>query len=274
MLINDSSSSGGGLASLLSASSGIGNFASLAGLNISTGSTYSSLAVYLAGTNDFLDPIVDKFDLITRYKIDKFPRAESRKELRKNLKAEFDEDAGIFSISFTDIDPVFAQSVVNFAVKSMEQRFAEMGLDKNKLSKDNLELNLKNSFNEIMRMQEDGRRMMGSINQGRVLPAGSSVMLESTRMELELEAQKEVYTQLKTQYELVKVQLASETPVFQVLEYAEIPDQKSGPSRGLLCIVVAFASFFLSVFLAFILNAIDNVRKDPEAMAKLKTSSK
>jgi uncharacterized protein involved in exopolysaccharide biosynthesis len=64
--------------------------------------------------------------------------------------------------------------------------------------------------------------------------------------------------------------MASEKPVFQVLEKAEVPDQKSGPGRGMLCIIVTFAAFFFSVFLAFVLNAIENIKKDPEAMAKLK----
>jgi uncharacterized protein involved in exopolysaccharide biosynthesis len=87
---------------------------------------------------------------------------------------------------------------------------------------------------------------------------------------LELAAQQQVYSQLKVQYELLKINMASEKPVFQVLELAEVPDQKSGPSRGMICIIVTFAAGFISVFLAFVLNAISNIRKDPEAMAKLR----
>jgi uncharacterized protein involved in exopolysaccharide biosynthesis len=65
--------------------------------------------------------------------------------------------------------------------------------------------------------------------------------------------------------------MASETPIFQILEFAEVPDKKSGPSRALLCIIVTFAAGFFSVFLAFVQNAITNIRQDPEAMAKLQT---
>jgi len=64
--------------------------------------------------------------------------------------------------------------------------------------------------------------------------------------------------------------MASEKPVFQILEPAEILDQKSKPSRGLLCIIVVFAAGFFAVFLAFALNAVANIKKDPEAMAKLR----
>ncbi|MDR2070219.1 MAG: lipopolysaccharide biosynthesis protein, partial [Treponema sp.] len=36
------------------------------------------------------------------------------------------------------------------------------------------------------------------------------------------------------------------------------------------CIIVVFAAGFFSVFLAFVLNAIANIKQDPEAMAKLR----
>ena len=95
-------------------------------------------------------------------------------------------------------------------------------------------------------------------------------MLDVQMKKLELSAQEQVYASLKGQYEVLKIDLASETPLFQVLERAEIPDQKSGPSRGKLCIIHTFAGAFISIFLAFLLNAIENIRNDKEAMAKLR----
>jgi Chain length determinant protein len=272
MLINDTSSKGS-LSSLLSSSSGLSSIASLAGIT-SGSSSYSDLAVYLATTNNFLDSVVDKFDLVNRFKIKKSPRASSRAILKTMLKAEVDKSSGVFSISFTDIDPVFAQSVVNYSVQYMEKRFAEMGLDKNKLSKENLEVNLKNTYDDILKLEKDSQSLMSTVSSGRPLPGGTSVMLEAKRFELELNAKQEVYKQLKTQYELIKIQMASETPVFQVLEYAEVPDQKSGPSRAKLCLIVALTSFFGAVFLVFLLNAVDSIKKDPEAMTKLKGLTK
>jgi len=269
MLINDSSSSGGGLSSMLS-SSGLGGLASLAGLSSSNGQTFSSLAVYLSKTNTFLDSIIEEFNLLERYKISKFPKTSTRESLKKVLITEFEKDSGVFTIKFTDIDPVFAQSVVNFATKKLEKRFEEIGIDKNKLQKENLERNLANTLDEIQRLEQASQRLMRGLGSTGRMADGTSFLLESTRLELELDAQKTVYKELKTQYELTKVKMASETPVFQILEYAEVPDQKSGPSRGKLCIIVTFAAFFFSIFLAFALNAIENIKKDPEAMAKLK----
>jgi uncharacterized protein involved in exopolysaccharide biosynthesis len=274
MLINNSNSSGGSLSSLLSSSSGLSSLANLAGISASGGSTYSALAVYLVGTNDFLDSVVDKFDLITRYEIIKSPRATSRQILKESFIADFDDASGVFSISFSDSDPLFAQSVVNFAVEYLEKRFSEMGIDKNKLSKENLEVNIKNSYTEILKLEKESQKLMSMVSSGQQVAVGSSVVLESKRLELELTAQQSVYTQLKTQYEILKVQMSSESPVFQVLEYAEVPDQKSGPSRGKLCIIVTFVCFLGSVFLAFLLNAIEGIQNDPIAMAKFSRKPK
>jgi uncharacterized protein involved in exopolysaccharide biosynthesis len=273
MLINNSSSSSGGMASMLSAS-GLGGLAGLAG--VSTGSTFSDLAIYLAGTNTMLDTVVDEFDLIVRYKIDKpkkkaeHPRADSRKALKKKLAPSYDEKSGVFSIAFTDTDPVFAQEVVNFCVRYLDMRFNDLGLDKNKIEKENLERNIANTNLEIQKLEQESRQLERSVASG----WGASIptiTLEANRIAMELGAQRQVYTQLKVQYELLKVSMASETPIFQVLELAEVPDQKSGPSRGMICVIVTFAAGFFSVFLAFVLNAIANIRQDPEAMAKLRS---
>ena len=143
-------------------------------------------------------------------------------------------------------------------------------MDKNKLQKENLEKNIQNTYDEILSLEQETRRLEQSVQQRIGNMALPSVSLELNRIELELGAQQQVYSQLKVQYELLKVTMASESPVFQVLEYAEVPDMKYGPSRGLICIIVTFAAGFFSVFLAFVMNAVSNIRKDPEAMAKLR----
>ena len=264
MLINDPESSSS-LSSMLS-SSGLGSLAGMAG--VSTGTSNSGLALYFAGTNTFLDPIIEKFNLVERYKIKKFPKAETRDALKENLVASYDEDSGIFSISFTDIDPVFAADVVNYAVGLMENMFLNLGIDKNVLEKQNLEENIENSYQEMISLQKKIQSLESSVSYG-VSSNIPSIILETSILKAELAAQESVYTQLKTQLELLKVSMASEKPVFQVVEKAEVPDRKSGPSRGMLCIIVTFAGGFVSVFLAFLLNAIKNIKNDPVAMEKL-----
>ena len=265
MLIKESSS-GGGLSSAL-ASSALGSLAGLSGMT--GGSSNSSLAIYLVSSNPLLDAVTDTFGIVERYKIKKYVRATSRKALKKTLSAEFDDETGVFTVSFTDIDPVFAQQVVNFVVDWLGERFDELGLDSNKIKKENLEKNIQSSYNEILRLERESRNLGASVSGGMSAFDIPSITTGTTRIQMELGAQKEVYTQLKIQYEMLKVEMQSEQPIFQILERPEIPDQKSKPSRGKLCIIVVFAVFFLSVFMAFARNAFRNIRNDPEAWGKL-----
>jgi len=270
LMLIDNKSSSGGLSSMISAS-GMGGLASLAGVNVSGSASNSQLATFLVGTNSLLDSVVDKFGLIEKYKIKKSPRAASRKLLKNLLKADFDTKSGVFTVSFTDIDPAFARDVVNYCTDHLEKRFDELGIDKNKIEKENLEKNIANTLREIQLLEEESRELERSVSYaaGR-LPA---ITMDINRIAMELTAQRQVYTQLKVQYELLKVTMASERPVFQILEMAEIPDQKSKPSRGMLCIIVVFAAAFFAVFLAFVLNAVSNIKNDPEAMAKLRRTN-
>ena len=272
MLIKESSS-GGGLSSAL-ASSGLGSLAGLAGVSVGGGSTNSSLATYLAYSNSLLDTITDEFGLIEKYEIEEHVRASSRKLLKNKLAVSYDSDTGIFSVAFTDIDPEFAKSVVNFVVDWLSNKFDELGLDNNKIQKENLERNIQSSYNEILRIEREVKKLGASVGYGNNAWDIPSITTGSAKLQLELDAQKQVYTQLKSQYELLKVQMQSDVPIFQILERPEIPDLKSGPSRGKLCIIVTFAAFFISVFLAFALNAWKNIKSDPEAVKKLKLKTK
>ena len=270
MLINDDSGSSGGLSSMLNAS-GLGGLANLAGINVSGGSSSnSSLAGYLVHSNSVLDEVVKNFNLVERYNIEEYVVSSSREVVKEVLSSNFDDETGIFSVSFTDIDPVFAKDVVNFVVSLLESKFLDMGIDKNRLTKENLEANIDNTYNEILKLQKEIQEIEYSVSNVYNPNQTKSIVMDATLKKMELSVQQEIYAQLKAQYEMLKVTMSSEQPVFQILEFAEVPDKKSAPSRGMLCIIVTFAAFFVSVFMAFLLNALKNIKNDPVAMSKLK----
>lgn len=268
MLIKDSGSSGPSLSGTASAA------ASMMGINLSSGgSSVSSLVLYLTSSNPFYDAIAQQFDLYTKYEFKKSPVANTRNALKKVISTNYDADSGVFSISFKGIDPEFAVQVVNYSVDWLSNRLEELGVDTNLITKENLEKNLDISWNEIIKLTRQIADLQDGVAQGKFVWS-KDLTIEQNKLELELSAQKSVYTQLKSQLELLKVNMQTETPSFQILERPSIPDIKSGPSRGKLCIIVTFAAFFISVFLAFLLNAIENIKKDPEAMAKLSQGKK
>jgi uncharacterized protein involved in exopolysaccharide biosynthesis len=268
MLINDSSSSSSSGVSSLLASSSLGSLASLAGI-ASSSSTYSSLAEYLITANPFLDAAGKYFNLTDKLNISIYPLTTIRGYLQKRIAAVYASSSGVFTITFTDTDQTLCRDVVNYAVQYLESEFFELGLDKNRIEKENLEKNISTTYQAILDLEQQSRNLELSSSQEFGSVSIPSIILESNRIKLELSAQQSIYTQLKTQYELLKINMASETPVFQILEMAEIPEKKSQPSRAKLCMYTTVLGAILSVILSFIFHAIRSVRADPVAMAKL-----
>jgi len=249
---------------------GAAAMASMMGVSIpSGGSNTSSLILYLVKSDLFLDAIVKEFDIVNKYEIEESPVANARDEIRELVTASFDEESGVLKVSCTDKEVEFAYNVVNFTIEWITAKLEELGVDDNKITKVNLEKNLDSTWKEIQKLTYDLKNLTVSISDGRKLRT-TETTLEQFKIEMELTAQKTVYSQLKSQLEMLKIQMQTETPTFQILEFPTIPDRKSGPSRGMLGIIVSFAAVFIAIFLAFLLNAIENVKNDPEAMAKLK----
>lgn len=257
--------------SLSSSLGSLGSMAGLLGMNIKEDQSTSQLIMYLIKSDLFLDAVVKEFKIIEKNKIKKSPIATSRKAIKDLVKAEFESGAGVLTIKVKDIDTQFAYDVVNFSVNWIADKLEELGVDNNRIQKANLEKNLDLTWEKIQKLSYELNNLTKGIANGKQLWTMETT-LEQYRIEMEIAAQKEVYTQLKGQLELLKITMQTDTPVFQIIEKPLIPDLKCGPARSKLCIIVSMAAFFISVFLAFLLNAIENIKNDPEVMAKLKNA--
>lgn len=98
------------------------------------------------------------------------------------------------------------------------------------------------------------------------LPA---LAIEYSHLRMSHEIQMRIYQNLQEQYEVQKLATTGES-VFSVLEPAEVPDEKSRPSRGELCMIVTLIGFFTSIALAILIDLIRNVKNDPEKRKILK----
>jgi len=133
---------------------------------------------------------------------------------------------------------------------------------------------LKNERDGILAKIKEIETGVGS--GSRVMPSQKDlpgIAFEYAKIQRDLLVQTELFKILTQQYELAKLNAAGQEPVFQILEMAEVPDKKSGPSRGMICIVATLAAFFLAILVAFIAESIDKIRKDPETVARFKAIS-
>jgi len=95
---------------------------------------------------------------------------------------------------------------------------------------------------------------MASGGQLKSLKSLPDVAQEFSQLSLELDIQQRIYNTLSPQYEAMKLTPESD-PIFQVLELADVPDIKSGPSRPKIILIAFAASFFGSIALSLVINA-------------------
>lgn len=125
-------------------------------------------------------------------------------------------------------------------------------------------------------------KLLGELEKGfsqyeKVLPSQRelpALAIHFGHLQRDLEIQEKVFELLTQQYELTKLQISGSDPIIQVIEPAEAPDRKFGPSRGLLCISATLAALLISTLAAFLIQAVKTIKSDPEAMAKLRGVSK
>ncbi|MDP2240469.1 MAG: Wzz/FepE/Etk N-terminal domain-containing protein [Burkholderiales bacterium] len=78
-----------------------------------------------------------------------------------------------------------------------------------------------------------------------------------------------VYELLAQQYGLAKIDEAKDSSIIQVMDKAIEPDRRSSPKRALIVILTALVAGFLAVIWAFIKEAGQKARQNPEQAARL-----
>ncbi|HEY9054256.1 MAG TPA: Wzz/FepE/Etk N-terminal domain-containing protein [Rectinemataceae bacterium] len=95
-----------------------------------------------------------------------------------------------------------------------------------------------------------------------------AALMEYANITAELELATKVYGTLYSSLETMKLQDAAEKVFVEVIDRAVPPEKKSEPSRAMICVVGTMAGGFLSILLAFVLDAMKKLLSDPEVRAK------
>ncbi len=110
--------------------------------------------------------------------------------------------------------------------------------------------------------------LAGNGGSGDGIPSMGSVPdlgLEYARRMREVKTQEAIYEQLTKQYEVAKLTEAKDSSSLQVLDEAVVPVKKSKPKRSLIVILATVTAFFVSVFLAFILEYFERMPVEDRA---------
>lgn len=116
----------------------------------------------------------------------------------------------------------------------------------------------RNNILDLIKQVEEGYSTSGQ----KAMPAIAELpklSLEFTNLTTNLQIQMRIYETLSQQYEVTKLTIEAD-PVFQILEEAAVPDEKSGPQRAMLCIIIIIAAVFMSCGLALGLNFLKSIK--------------
>lgn len=80
-----------------------------------------------------------------------------------------------------------------------------------------------------------------------------------------------IYEMLAKQFELAKIEEAKDSTVVQVLDKAIEPDRKSKPKRAVMVMTSTLAAGVLAVLLAFVFEALEKARQNPESSERMRT---
>lgn len=235
-----------------SLSSSLSGLASLAGVSLGTGADSSNgvLITTLAETSTFKDAIIEKFNLAERYKVKKNVKTNSRKALGKNLSVKLDDKTSVLSVSFTDIDPEFAHEVASYATDLLIGQFYQVSEDDDAINLRNYQEAMDSSFLKIVQYQKDIQELEQSVSNAYATSV-PSIMFDVEMKKMELEAEETIYATFRGQHELLSIQMKDSPTTLKVIEAAETPDLKSGPSRGMICIVAELIVFVLCFVFVF-----------------------
>lgn len=79
-----------------------------------------------------------------------------------------------------------------------------------------------------------------------------------------------VFELLAKQYEMAKLDEAKDSSLIQVLDKAIEPDRKSKPKRAMIVILATLAAGFIAILLAFMKEAMEKARQNPESSERMR----
>ena len=197
--------------------------------------------------------LIQKFDL--QKKLEHEFVADTRKYLNGVVNISSGKD-GVITVEVDDEDPKLAAEMANFYLDELKRVITSNAVTEAAQRRQFFEKELKPARDKLTDAQ---------INLDRI-PASNLRYLDAIR---EMKYREALWEVLVRQYESARLDEAKDAVFIQVVETATAPDRKSKPKRALMVVLAGLAAGFLMVLWAFIREASDKTKSDPEQAARL-----
>ena len=168
---------------------------------------------------------------------------ELAEDIGKRVSARLDTRSGIISISAKMPDAAVAATVAQLAMDYLTQYVTNYRTEKARLD---LHFYAKRLDEARRRYQRAQFSVFQYGDQHKYVVVQAATM-EKQRMEAELGIAQTVYTELSRQFEQAKLKVQERTPVFKVLEPAQVPLKRVSPKRTVLVLLCALGGLIVGV---------------------------
>lgn len=241
---------------LLSSLSGLSNLASLTGLSFGQ-STMEQLFPDIINSEAVLKEVIftkyitEKFpqpvNLIEYWEIDGDSIAEqyelALEKFRKELVVDYDRKTNVVTIELVMREPQLTADVINKILSVLDEyirtqritnateqrKWIEQRLEQVQHDLENAEIKLKD-FRE----------------KNRIVTTSPQLLLEQQRLLRDVEMNTVIFTELKKQYELAKIEELRNIPIINILDSARPAGRKYSPKRAIIVIVSTLLGFLAS----------------------------
>lgn len=172
--------------------------------------------------------------------------AIQNKALKNIYSVDQDKKTGLIAISWSDEDPVFAKAMLEHVISELQHYLDKEYVSDAKRERVFVQNQLKKSTRELEYWESR-------------IPSDTMTLSKITR---ERFAARAVYTELRKQLELAKINEARELVTFKVLDAPFVPQKKDKPKRMLICVLTLICSGFMAVFLVFFGRFVKNVKRE------------
>jgi len=239
-----------------SASALLGQLGGLAGLAGGAIGIKNQADLYIAmfESRTLMEKIIKRFDLQQVYTTK--TQTDTLNVLKSQSSFSEDKKSGMITVEVSDHDPKRAADMANAFVEELANLMQNFALT---------DASQKRVFFEQQMKQAKDKLTDDEILLDKT-PNTSLKYMDAVRNVKYHEA---VWEILAKQFEMAKLDEAKDFPLVQVLDKAIPPEKKSKPKRSLIVILVTLAAFFLAVMWAFISEAMQRAKEQPEQAEQL-----
>ena len=163
---------------------------------------------------------------------------------------------GVITCEVSDLDPKRAADMTNAFIEELSKLMQNFALT---------DASQKRVFVEQQMKQAKDKLTDAEIHMDRT-PNTSLQYLDAVR---DLKYQEAIWEILAKQFAAAKLEEAKDFPMIQVLDKAIPPEKKSKPKRSLIIILAALVAFFFAVIWAFISEAMQRAKEQPEQAERM-----